>query len=53
MVTKAVRAGWPVVEVDVDYLPRTGRSKVTGEVQVLDDSWPGCATNGSVGRGRS
>ena len=32
MVTRAVRAGWRVVEVDVDYLPRTGRSKVTGTV---------------------
>jgi glycosyltransferase involved in cell wall biosynthesis len=30
MVTRAVAAGWRVVEVDVDYLPRTGRSKVTG-----------------------
>jgi hypothetical protein len=30
MVTKAAGAGWRVVEVDVDYLPRTGRSKVTG-----------------------
>ena len=32
MVTKAAAAGWRVVEVDVDYLPRTGRSKVTGTV---------------------
>jgi len=32
MVTRAVQAGWRVVEVDVDYLPRTGRSKVTGTV---------------------
>lgn len=32
MVTKAVAAGWRVVEVDVDYLPRTGKSKVTGTV---------------------
>ena len=32
MVTRAVAAGWRVVEVDVDYLPRTGRSKVTGTV---------------------
>jgi glycosyltransferase involved in cell wall biosynthesis len=30
MVTKAAAAGWRIVEVDVDYLPRTGRSKVTG-----------------------
>lgn len=30
MVVRAARAGWTVVEVDVDYLPRTGRSKVTG-----------------------
>ena len=30
MVTAAARAGWRVLEVDVDYLPRTGRSKVTG-----------------------
>lgn len=32
MVTRASGAGWRVVEVDVDYLPRTGRSKVTGTV---------------------
>jgi glycosyltransferase involved in cell wall biosynthesis len=32
MVVRAARAGWTVVEVDVDYLPRTGRSKVTGTV---------------------
>jgi glycosyltransferase involved in cell wall biosynthesis len=32
MVTKAAGAGWRVLEVDVDYLPRTGRSKVTGTV---------------------
>ncbi|HVM26444.1 MAG TPA: glycosyltransferase family 2 protein [Mycobacteriales bacterium] len=30
MVTKAAAAGWRIAEVDVDYLPRTGRSKVTG-----------------------
>lgn len=30
MVTSAARAGWRIEEVDVDYLPRTGRSKVTG-----------------------
>ena len=30
MVTRGAAAGWRVVEVDVDYLPRTGRSKVTG-----------------------
>lgn len=32
MVVRAARQGWNVVEVDVDYLPRTGRSKVTGTV---------------------
>ena len=30
MVTSAAAAGWRVSEVDVDYLPRTGKSKVTG-----------------------
>lgn len=30
MVTRAAAAGWRIREVDVDYLPRTGRSKVTG-----------------------
>lgn len=30
MVVAASDAGWRVVEVPVDYLPRTGRSKVTG-----------------------
>ena len=33
MVVRAARAGWRVVEVDVDYVPRTGRSKVTGTVR--------------------
>lgn len=33
MVTRAAGAGWRVIEVDVDYLPRTGRSKVTGTVR--------------------
>jgi glycosyltransferase involved in cell wall biosynthesis len=32
MVVRAANAGWTVVEVDVNYLPRTGRSKVTGTV---------------------
>jgi glycosyltransferase involved in cell wall biosynthesis len=32
MVVRAARRGWTVLEVDVDYLPRTGRSKVTGTV---------------------
>ncbi|NML51108.1 glycosyltransferase family 2 protein [Streptomyces sp. R302] len=30
MVVRAADAGWSVREVDVPYLPRTGRSKVTG-----------------------
>ncbi|WP_407699653.1 glycosyltransferase family 2 protein [Streptomyces ferrugineus] len=30
MVTRAADAGWRVAETDVPYLPRTGRSKVTG-----------------------
>jgi len=30
MVVKAADAHWCVAEVDVDYAPRTGRSKVTG-----------------------
>jgi hypothetical protein len=29
-VVRAADAGWRIVEVDVDYLPRQGRSKVTG-----------------------
>lgn len=33
MVLAAGRAGWRVREVDVPYLPRTGRSKVTGTVR--------------------
>lgn len=32
MLVAAAAAGWRVREVDVDYLPRTGRSKVTGTV---------------------
>ena len=27
---RASDAGWRVLEMDVDYLPREGRSKVTG-----------------------
>jgi glycosyltransferase involved in cell wall biosynthesis len=30
MVVRAADAGWRIVEVQADYLPRTGRSKVTG-----------------------
>ena len=33
MVLKAVDAGWHLSEVDVDYAPRIGRSKVTGTVR--------------------
>ena len=33
MVVKGAAAGWRVAEVDVDYFPRTGRSKVTGTVR--------------------
>jgi glycosyltransferase involved in cell wall biosynthesis len=29
----AARAGWTIVERDIDYLPRAGRSKVTGTVR--------------------
>jgi dTDP-L-rhamnose 4-epimerase len=32
MVLKAGEAGWRIAEVPVDYLPRNGRSKVTGTV---------------------
>lgn len=33
LLVRAARAGWRVVEVDVDYAPRTaGRSKVTGSI---------------------
>jgi glycosyltransferase involved in cell wall biosynthesis len=33
MVVRAAEAGWRIDEVAVDYLPRTGRSKVTGTVR--------------------
>src|SRR4051794_9771562 len=33
MVLRAAAADWRVTEVDVDYLPRAGRSKVTGTVR--------------------
>jgi glycosyltransferase involved in cell wall biosynthesis len=33
MVLRAAAAGWRVVEVDVTYRPRVGRSKVTGTVR--------------------
>ncbi len=29
-VVRAADAGWRISEVEVDYLPRSGRSKVTG-----------------------
>ena len=29
----AARAGWRIVERDIDYRPRAGRSKVTGTVR--------------------
>jgi glycosyltransferase involved in cell wall biosynthesis len=33
MVLRASASGWRIAETDVDYLPRTGRSKVTGTVR--------------------
>lgn len=33
MVVRAADRGWRVTETDVDYLPRTGRSKVTGTLR--------------------
>jgi hypothetical protein len=33
MVLRAADASWRIEEVDVDYRPRTGRSKVTGTVR--------------------
>jgi hypothetical protein len=33
MVLRAAAAGWRIDEVRVDYLPRSGRSKVTGTVR--------------------
>lgn len=33
MVLRAARADWRITEVDVPYLPRAGRSKVTGTVR--------------------
>ena len=33
MVLRAGAAGWRITEVPVHYLPRTGRSKVTGTVR--------------------
>ena len=32
-VLRAAAAGWTVREIDVDYFPRIGRSKVTGTVR--------------------
>ncbi len=32
MVVRAAEAGWHIAELNVPYLPRTGRSKVTGTV---------------------
>lgn len=33
MVLRAAEAGWRITEADVDYLPRAGRSKVTGTLR--------------------
>lgn len=33
MVLRAAAAGWRIAEVEVDYLPRKGRSKVTGTIR--------------------
>jgi len=33
MVLRAATAGWRIQEVPVSYLPREGRSKVTGTVR--------------------
>lgn len=33
MVLRAAHDGWRIIEVDVPYLPRVGRSKVTGTVR--------------------
>jgi glycosyltransferase involved in cell wall biosynthesis len=33
MIVRAADAGWRIGEVPVDYLPRTGKSKVTGTVR--------------------
>lgn len=33
MVLKAARKGWRIAEIDVDYRPRVGRSKVTGTIR--------------------
>ncbi|NUP68259.1 MAG: glycosyltransferase, partial [Nonomuraea sp.] len=33
MVLRAAGAGWRIAETDVRYLPRAGRSKVTGTVR--------------------
>jgi dTDP-L-rhamnose 4-epimerase len=33
MVLRAARSGWNIAEIDVSYLPRRGRSKVTGTVR--------------------
>jgi hypothetical protein len=33
MVLRAARSGWTIVETEVAYHPRTGRSKVTGTLR--------------------
>jgi hypothetical protein len=33
MVLRGAQAGWRISEVPVDYLPRKGRSKVTGTIR--------------------
>jgi dTDP-L-rhamnose 4-epimerase len=33
MVLRAARSGWNIAEIEVAYLPRRGRSKVTGTVR--------------------
>ncbi|WP_204285589.1 glycosyltransferase family 2 protein [Microbispora amethystogenes] len=47
MVLRASEAGWRIGEVEVDYLPRVGRSKVTGTVlgtaRTVRDMWRAAA----------
>ncbi len=54
MVLRAAGAGWRIAETEVDYLPRAGRSKVTGTVRgtlrALADMRRVLAEQGGTGR---
>ncbi|WP_405143029.1 hypothetical protein OG589_36880 [Sphaerisporangium sp. NBC_01403] len=50
MVLRASAAGWRIGEAEVDYLPRAGRSRVTGTVRGTLRAIIGAPRHGRTGR---